>query len=417
MNVVPLWRNRDFVLLQAGQLISTAGTQSTAIVYPLLVLAMTHSPAKAGLVTFARILPSALFGLLAGVAADRSNRKRLMIAADCVRVLAIGSLVVTILFDELEFWLIPVVAFAEGTGSTFFNVASAGAMHAVVPPRQLPAAAGAQEARMATVALAGPPLGGALFWLGRAVPFVVDAASYVFSTLSLLIMRTPFQEVRANDATRVRSQVADGFRFLWNQPFLRTCAFLYGLANFIGPGVLLVVVVVGTRQGLSSGEIGLLVAAFGASLLLGAVASPFFRRALSARAILLLELWTWVGTAVFLIWPNAYVLTAAIVPCGVAIPVTNSVVTGYRLAITPDRLVGRVESVRSTISLLVAPFGPLAAGGLLSSVSARMTVAVFASFGLVLALWGTLSPSIRNAPSLDELEALSTRQLPWRAPG
>jgi Major Facilitator Superfamily len=264
--------------------------------------------------------------------------------------------------------------------------------------------------------LAGPPLGGALFGLGRAVPFVVDAASYALSTLSLVLMRTPFQEVRTSDATRWRSQVADGFRFLWNQPLLRTCAFLYGLTNFIGPGVLLVVVVVGTRQELSSAEIGVLVAAFGASMLVGAVASPLFRSALSPRTILLLELWTWVGSAVFVIWPNVYVLMAAIVLSGVAIPVTDSVVIGYRLAITPDRLVGRVESVRSTISQVFTPLGPLAAGLLLSSVSARMTVAVFASFGLVLALWGTLSPSIRKAPSLDDLERLSKLQPSSAAP-
>ena len=76
---------------------------------------------------------------------------------------------------------------------------------------------------------------------------------------------------------------------------------------------------------------------------------------------------------------------------------------GYRIAMTPDRLLGRSESVRSLISLLIAPLGPLAAGVLLGAVSARATIAVFAGFALVLAVWGTLSPSIRAAPSLDEL--------------
>jgi hypothetical protein len=84
---------------------------------------------------------------------------------------------------------------------------------------------------------------------------------------------------------------------------------------------------------------------------------------------------------------------------------------------TPDRLLGRVESVRSSISLLIAPLGPLAAGLLLSSVSERATIAVFAAFGLVLALWGTLSPSIRHAPSLDELDtdlSLGSSSMPAR---
>jgi hypothetical protein len=194
------------------------------------------------------------------------------------------------------------------------------------------------------------------------------------------------------------------FRYLWGQPFLRTCAFLYGLTNFLGPGLLLAVVVIGERQGLPGGQIGLLVSAFGACLLLGSFVSPLVRRLLPVRAVLLLELWAWLGCAVFIVWPSVYVLTAGILPAAVAIPSTDSVVHGYRIAITPDRLLGRSESVRRTISLLIAPLGPLAAGVLLGAVPARAAIAVFVAFGFVLAVWGTLSPAIRSAPSLDELD-------------
>jgi hypothetical protein len=275
-----------------------------------------------------------------------------------------------------------------------------------VPARQLPAAVGAEEARRAVVRLGGPPLGGVLFGFARSLPFLVDAGSYVLSSVSLLAMRTPFQETRQTDAATLRAQIAEGFRFLWSRPFLRTCAFLYGLGNFLVPGMLLVIVVVGRRQGLSSGEIGTLIAIFGASTLIGSLASPLFRRVFSIRTILLMELWTWLGTWAFVIWPSPYVLVATMVPFGIAAPVTDSVVVGYRVAMTPDRVLGRVESVRSSISLLIAPLGPLAAGLLLGVVSARSTVGVFAAFGLVLALWGALSPAIRNAPTLDELENL-----------
>ena len=396
----PLRRNRDFVLLQAGQLLSTAGTQSTTIAYPLLVLALAHSPAQAGLVTFARLLPFGLFGLLAGVAADRWNRKNLMIAADGVRAAAIAALAAAVLAGHASVWAVLVVAFVEGCGSAVFSAAQAGALRAVVPPAQLAAAAGAQEARRATVQLGGPPVGGTLFGLGRAVPFLFDAVSYLLSTLSLLAMRAPFQEQRDRNPSPIRGQIAEGFRFLWGEPFLRTCAFLYGIGNFVAPGLLLTLVVVGRRQGLSASEIGLLSAVLGAALLSGALASPLVRRKLSIRQILLLELWTWSAVWLFVIWPNAYVLTAAIVPFGLAAPVTDSVVVAYRVALTPDRLLGRVESVRSSISLLAAPLGPLVAGLLLASTSARLTVAVFTAIGLGLALWGTLSPSLRNAPRL-----------------
>jgi cyanate permease len=281
-----------------------------------------------------------------------------------------------------------------------------GALRAVVPRRQLPAAVGAMQARSAIVRLAGPPLGGVLFGIGRAVPFLFDAVSYAFSFLSLLAMRTPFQEERDVDRSPLRARLVEGFRFLWDHPFLRTCALLFGLANFIGPGVLLAIVVIGEEQGLTSGEVGMLLSVFGACVVVGAFLSPLVRRRLPVRGVLLLELWTWVGCGLFLVWPNVYVLTASILPTALAIPSTDSVVHSYRLAMTPDRLLGRVGSVWTTIALIIAPLGPLTAGLLLEAVSERATIAIFATFGLVLALWGTLSPSIRATPSLDELAEL-----------
>jgi MFS family permease len=406
MSRIPLRRNRDFVLLQVGQLLSSAGTESTTIAYPLLVLAVTHSPAKVGVVTFARIVPYPFFGVLTGVAADRWNRRRLMIVADGIRVLAVGTLVAAILSHDVGLWQIAIVAFVEGTASVLFYTAQSGALRAVVPPPQLPDAVSTEVARQSVVDVAGPPLGGVLFGFGRAVPFLFDAVSYACSTLSLLAMRTPFQEEREPDRSTLRSQIAEGCRFLWAHPFLRTCALLFGLANFIFPGLLIVIVVVGKRQGLSSAEIGGLTAAFGVSLLIGSLLSPFLRRVLPVRRILLLELWTWTGSALFLVWPNVFVLMAGILPQALIIPTTDSVVVGYRTAMTPDRLIGRVNGAARNISLLAAPLGPLAAGLLLSAVSARWTVALFAACGVTLALWGTLSPSIRKAPSLSELDEL-----------
>jgi hypothetical protein len=253
------------------------------------------------------------------------------------------------------------------------------------------------------------------------VPFLFDTVSYAFSVVGLLLMRTPFQEARrplrsepsgaargtAPVISSLRARLEEGFRFLWRQPFLRTSTFLYGLTNFIGPGVLLTVVVLGDREGLGGGQIGLLLAAFAGCVLLGSLVSGPVRRALSVRTIMLLELWMWLGCGLFLAWPNVYVLLMSMLPAALAIPITDSVVIGHRLAVTPDRLVGRVESVRSTIALLVAPLGPLVAGVLLSAVSARATIAVFFAAAVMLAVWGTASPAIRDAPRLDQLAAPS----------
>jgi MFS family permease len=400
---VPLRRNRDFMLLQSAAILSSGGSQVTAIAYPLLVLALTGSPAKAGIVAFARLLGMALLALPAGLAADRWSRKRLMVAAHAGRALAIGSLAALILLGEIVFWAIPLIAFLEGGGAALFSAAQAGALRAVVPRSQLPSAIAVVTGREAAISLAAPPLGGALFVVSRALPFVVHTASYVLSTLALLAMRTPFQEVRERDRSPLRAQLGEGVRFLWHHPFLRACALFYGLANFIGPGVFLAILVLARREGLAGGEVGLLLSVFGAGVLLGAFLSPLVRRLLPVRGVLLLELWTWTGCGLFVIWPNVYVLTASILPTALAIPSTDSVVRSYELAMTPDRLLGRVESVRSTIALFIAPLGPLVAGVLLETVSERATIAVFAAVGLALAVWGTLNPAIRAAPRLDEL--------------
>jgi MFS family permease len=403
--VPPLWRNRDFLLLESGQLLSTLGSSLATIAYPLLTLAVTHSAAKAGVVAFARLMPYGLFSLVAGVAADRTSRKRLMIGADVVRVIAMGAFAGLLLVDGVGFWWILALAVVEGTAGTFFIAADPGALRSVVPPAQLPAASGAREARRSVVRLAGPPLGGAIYGLSRSVPFAANAVSYLFSTVSLLAMRTPFEEPRERDTAPLRTQLAAGFRYMWDHAFLRTTAFVYGAGNLLTSAMFLLIVVIGKREGLSPGAIGALTAAVGAGTLVGSLASPLLRKLLSVRAILVLELWTWLATWAFVIWPHDYVLAAWAMLFGIAAPVTDSVVVGYRLAITPDRLVGRVESARGMISLLGAPLGPLLAGVLLEGTNERATVAVFAACGLALALWGTLSPAIRAAPSLAEIAA------------
>jgi MFS family permease len=391
------------MLLQAGQLLSNLGTRLTSIAYPLLVLGMTGSAAKAGFVAFARVLPLALFTLPAGVAADRWNRKWLMIAADGVRAVAVGILVATIVLDSGVFWAIPLIAFVEGAGAAFFAAAYPGAVRSVVPVPQLPDAAAAQTGRNAFVQVAGSPLGGALYTVGRSVPFVVDALSYAFSAASLLAMRAPFQEQREHDPSPLRSRLVEGIRYVWSRPFLRTCALVFGLLNFVGQSLLFALVVVGTDQGLSGGAVGLLVAVFFGAVLAGTFVSPLVRRVLPVHAVLVLELWMWVGCAAFLVWPNVYVLAVSMIPVGLAIPSTDSVVHGYRIAMTPDRLLGRAESAWTTIALVITPLGPLVVGLLITSVSARAAVGLCATVALALAVWATLSPSIRSAPSLDEL--------------
>ena len=403
METVPLRRNRDFALLQGGQLLSNFGTQSTQIAYPLLVLALTHSPAKAGFVAFARALPMWLFALPSGFLADRFSRKRLMIASDLMRAAAVATLGALIVMHQVAFWNIPVVAFVEGAGAALFGGSSMAVMRAVVPRLQLPNAMSIFTARTAIVRLAGPPLGGVLFGFTPSLPFLTDAGSYAFSTGSLAAMRTPFEEEREREGTGMRTQIVEGVRFLWSNAFMRTVALLFALTQIVFPGVQLALVVIGKRQGLTGGEIGGLVAAFGVALLAGSAIAPWLRRRLPTRIVVVLEMWTWAGCALFLVWPSVYALTLSIIPTAIAIPTTDSVVWPYILSLTPDRLVGRTQASISALTSGTAALGPLIAGFLLATISARETIGVLAAFGITMAIWGTLSPAIRAAPSLAEI--------------
>jgi hypothetical protein len=407
--LVPLRRNRDFVLLQIGQALSTAGSEASGIAYTLLVLALTGSPAKAGLGAFARLVPYALFALPAGVASDRFNRKWLMIWADVVRVLALASLGVSIATGHVTFPQILIVAFIEGTMFVIFNIAEIGAVRSVVPALQLQRAFATEQARMSSVYLAGPPLGGALFGLARSLPFVVDAVSYAFSTGTLLAMRTPFQEEREERETAgIGTQIKEGLAWLWGHAFLRTCALLFVGGNFLFGAMELVLIVAAKRQGYSSAVIGGLVAATGAFSLLGSIAAPRFLRLLPMRTVLVLSAWLSLGLVAFVIEPNVFVLVAGAAPLIFFNPTVNAMVIGYRVAIVPDRLQGRVNSVARSLALLAFPLGPVFAGLLLASYSVRTTAAVVLAGFVILAIVTTVNRSIRGAPSFDEVTAATS---------
>ena len=388
-----LVRNRDFVLLQTGQLLSATGSSCTAVAYPLLVLSLTHSPARAGVVSFVRLLPSPLFGLLAGAAADRWDRRRIMLTADAVRAFAIAGLAVVVLTHPI-YWAIAVVAFVEGCGDPFFFACQSGAIRNLVPPEELPEAIAVQQGRIGTVGIAGPAIGGALFGVGRALPFVADAASYAFSFASLRAMRTQFQEPRARSPLRLRAQLAEGFHFLWGQPFLRATSFVYGISNFTTAAILFVLVVTAKQHGYSGAAVGGLLAVFSGFVVLGSVSSGFLRRRLSPRAIILTELYSGLGILAFVFWPSVIVLTVVILPQAVLLPVTDTVVVSRRLTITPDHLLGRVEAVRATIARSAVPLGPLTAGLLISIASVRLAIGVIAILGVAVALWGTTSRAL-----------------------
>ena len=186
----PLRRNRDFNLLWSGQVLSDLGTRVAEIAMPLLVLALTGSPAKAGIAGFVETLPLLVLTLPAGALVDRWDRKALMIVCDSVRCLAFTSLVVAVARGEATFAQILVVGLVDGTGYVFVSLSERSALKRVVAEGHLAGALARNQAREYSALLAGQPLGGVLFGLSRQAPFLFNAASYLVSVATLALVRT-----------------------------------------------------------------------------------------------------------------------------------------------------------------------------------------------------------------------------------
>jgi MFS family permease len=396
--LVPLRRNRDFVLFQSGALLSTFGSGISGIAYPLLTLALTGSAAKTGYVGAVEFLPLVLLSAPAGVAADRFDRKRLMIAADVTGAVALALLAAAVLTGSAKFWMIVVVAFVDTAAAVLYRSGSSGAIKAVVPVPQLADASSVAMARMSVVRLATPPLGGALFDLSRGLPFLADALSYAFSTAALLLMRTPFQEERVPGA---RTPFREGLAYFWSIPFLRTTIGMIAASNVVAVGAPIAVIILADRQGLSGLTIGLFVALQGVALLAGSAVSPLLRRRFPMRAILLSEFWMALVYVAFIIHPDVYVLAVCASLHAFWFPNTDSAIQAYSYMLIPDRLLGRAMAAANTLRAASAPLGPLLAGLLLAHTSPQVAIAVLAAPVVIAAILGTLSSAIRDLPSLE----------------
>jgi hypothetical protein len=210
-------------------------------------------------------------------------------------------------------------------------------------------------------------------------------------------MRTRFQEERHPEARR---DLREGLAFFWRMPFLRTTVGMIAVSNFASTGVPLAMIILARRHGISSTGVGALIALTGAATLLGSMVSPVLRRLLPMRAILLSEYWMAGVYAAFIVYPNVYVLATAFALHAFTFPNTDSAVAAYSYTLIPDRLLGRAMSASNTLRVAVTPLGPLAAGLLLTHSTPRITVLVLAVPVVLAALVGTLSPSMRNLPTL-----------------
>src|SRR5437868_113220 len=339
----PLWRNLDYLLLWSGQLVSSTGTMVSQLALPLLILALTGSPAQAGFAGALRALPYLIFSLPAGALIDRWDRKRVMIFCDTGRALSMASIPFALAIGQLTVLQLFIVSAIEGTLYVFFNIAEAACLPRVVAKEQLPAATAQHMATDGINARICPPLGGALYALGSMLPFLADAISYFASVISLFFIKANFQELRVAARRKLWVEIGEGLSWLWHQPLIRFMALLTGGNNLISAGFILIVIVLAQHMHASSFTIGVIFATGGIGAILGAlVATPIQKRFSFGQAIIGTS-WAFALVMPFyIIAPDPLVLSILTAAVFISGPIYNVVQFSYRSALIPDGLQGRV---------------------------------------------------------------------------
>jgi MFS family permease len=425
-----LWRNRDFNLLWSGQCLSDLGTSMSDLALPLLVLQLTGSPTRAGLVGTVGLAIATACRLPAGVLADRFDRRRLLIVSDVIRLVGYAALAWAVMAKAATLPVILAVVVAGAAATAVFSTTEYAAVRSLVSQDHLVTAVARNEARSYGTALAGPPLGGLLFGIGRALPFFGNALSYAFSLSAVLCIRRPLQEPRPRPAPDQASDHggaddvdgggdgygggsgsgsgsgsgedtagragSQGLRFVLANPFLRSLIAIATPLNMAFTGMIFALTLSLRRAGLPPAFIGTATAIIGVGGLLGAFLAPALQRRLRLPTLIRLICWSTaalMGVSVLLA-PGI----AAAAPLAVAVflgPTANAALFGYQASVTPDHLQGRVVSVVLLAATSAAAAAPALAGFLLTHIAGHAALLAFPILVVVAAAVATTSKGIR----------------------
>lgn len=394
-----LWRNRDYLLLWSGQVVSSIGSQFSELAFPLLILFLTGSAAQAGIAGALSVLPYLVFSLPAGALIDRWDRRQVMIICDGGRAIVLASIPLALMLGCLTIVQLYVASMLEGTLFVFFNLAEVACLPRVVSKEQLPAATAQNITTFSLASLIGSPLAGALYTLGRLYPFLVDAVSYVLSAISLSLIKTRFQEERSNEQQEsVWRNIGEGLLWLWRHPLIRYMAILTGGLNLVTAGRVLIIIVLAQRLHASAVVIGLIFTLAGVGSICGAILAPIVQRRLRFGTVIIGFCWLiTLSYPLYALAPSIPLLGLNAAFLSLVFPSYDVVQFTYRSTLIPDALQGRVNSVFRLLAYGGQPLGLTLAGILIQSLGVVTTVFILATGFLTLALVTTLNPQVRRA--------------------
>ncbi|HEV7980083.1 MFS transporter [Amycolatopsis sp.] len=359
------------------------------VALPLVALDFTRSPALIAGLAFAFTLPWLLFALPAGALVDRLDRRRAMLGANGVRAALLAGLALGVMFDVGSIWALYVVALGAGVAETIYDTSAQSILPQLVRRDQLSRANGRlYAAELSANEFVGPPLAGFLAAAGAFVALASPAGLWVVAVVVLLFVRGSFR-VERGPRTTLRADIAEGLRFLWHNRLLRMFAVMVGVFNFATNATFAVFVLYavgpGSAMGLSTQAFGVLLATLAGGSLVGSFAAEVAERKFGRSRVLWASI---VGGALTVGVPaltgNPFLIGTAFFVGGVALVISNVVMVSLRQRITPDRLLGRLNSSHRLVAWGSRPLGAAAGGVLAQVLGLRSVFAIMAVVLLIL---------------------------------
>jgi MFS family permease len=384
-----LWRRGDFMKLWGGQTISQFGDEITLLGIPLLAtLTLGAGPFEMGILGVVRFLPWILFTLPAGVWVDRMRRRPILIGADIARAALLSSIPVAFLGDWLTLLQVYVVAFLAGTLEVFFDIAYQSYLPSIVERDELVEGNSKLELSRAGSQVAGPTVAGFLIQaIGAPFAIAIDAVSYLGAALFVGLIRRPESGPIAHDPAQGKppsmwQEARAGVGYVVSNRYLRSIAACTGTANLfsnISGAVIILYLVNEDALGLTPGTIGIIFALGNLGVILGALTGGRLAKAIGiGPTIIVSSALAGIATYAAPLAPQDdpfWFLVVGGLVLGFGVVVYNVNQVGLRQAITPDRMLGRMNATMRLIVWGTIPIGALI-GGILGTV-----------FGLVPVLW------------------------------
>jgi predicted MFS family arabinose efflux permease len=380
-----LLRNRSLAAVLVAELVSLTGSAMTYVALPWFVLVTTGSTAKMGWVLAAELLPVGLLGIPSGSLIARLGAKRTMNVADAARVPLMSAIPILHWTGHLSFPLLLAMTFLLGCFMAPYYASSRLILPEVVGEDEQLVAQGSAFVQGATqiTQLGGPILGGLLIaWISAPAVLLIDATTYAFSFVVILIFVRAGRRVAVDESSR---GLFAGLRYVVRDPLLGPMMYAAAFMNFVAQALIAMLPVLVLRRFDADAKIvGFLFSAFGAGALIGSViAASVVRKVpllkLAGGAILVMAVPLWL-LALDLPWPLVIVVLAAF---GVCAPLVNAPVMGLLTVRTPLALRPKVMTAVMTLSVVIGPLGFLAVGQSLQYVGMSVLfLAIAAGFTL-----------------------------------